>query len=76
MIHKRSTAFGRSVKCFTGGLKPVSRRANLTLCSDVDQDKDKFGLHKSKKEGKDQESIQSNTTPDPGYQWKSDNGHN
>ena len=28
-------------------------------------------LHKSKKEGKDQESIQSSTTPDPGYQWKS-----
>ena len=27
----------------------------------------------SKKEGKDQESIQSNTTPDPGYQWESDN---
>ena len=27
---------------------------------------------KSKKEGKDQESIQSSTTPDPGYQWESD----
>ena len=27
----------------------------------------------SKKEGKDQESILSSTTPDPGYQWKSDN---
>ena len=26
-----------------------------------------------KKEGKDQESIQSRTTPDPGYQWESDN---
>ena len=25
---------------------------------------------KSKKEGKDQESIQSSTTPYPGYQWK------
>ena len=23
--------------------------------------------------GKDQESIQSSTTPDPGYQWESDN---
>ena len=30
-------------------------------------------LNKSKKEGKDQESIQSSTTPDPGYQWESDN---
>ena len=28
----------------------------------------------SKKEGKDQESIQSSTTPDPGYQLESDNG--
>ena len=28
---------------------------------------------KGKKEGKDQESIQSSTTPDPGYQWESDN---
>ena len=27
----------------------------------------------SKKKGKDQESIQSSTTPDPGYQWESDN---
>ena len=27
----------------------------------------------SKKEGKDQESIQSSTTPDPGYKWESDN---
>ena len=27
----------------------------------------------SKKEGKDRESIQSSTTPDPGYQWKSNN---
>ena len=28
---------------------------------------------KSEKEGKDQESIQSSTTPYPGYQWESDN---
>ena len=27
----------------------------------------------SKKEGKDQESMQSSTTPDLGYQWESDN---
>ena len=26
-----------------------------------------------KKEDKDQESIQSSTTPDPGYQWERDN---
>ena len=29
----------------------------------------------SKKEGKDQESIQSSTTPDPGFQWESDNNN-
>ena len=28
-------------------------------------------LIQSKKDGKDQESIQSSTTPDPGYQWES-----
>ena len=38
MTHKRSTALERSVKYFTAGLKLVSRRANLTLNSDVDQD--------------------------------------
>ena len=27
----------------------------------------------SKKEGKEQKSIQSSTTADPGYQWESDN---
>ena len=29
--------------------------------------------NKSKKEGKDQVSIQSSFTTDPGYQWESDN---
>ena len=35
--------------------------------------KPKFAQLQSKKKGKDQASIQSNTTPDPGYQWESDN---
>ena len=30
-------------------------------------------LNESKKEGEGQESIQSSITPDPGYQWESDN---
>ena len=38
MIHKRSTTLDLSVKKFTEGLKLVSRRANLTLSSDVNQD--------------------------------------
>ena len=34
----------------------------------------KMGIRsRSKKEGKDQESIQSSTTPDQGYKWESDN---
>ena len=28
--------------------------------------------YKSKKKGKDQDSIQSSTTPNPGYKWESD----
>ena len=32
-----------------------------------------FCCSQSKKEGKDQESILSSTTLDPGYQWESDN---
>ena len=32
-----------------------------------------FKMINSKKEGKDPESIQSSTTPDPGYQWESGN---
>ena len=33
-----------------------------------------FTRHRqSKKEGKDQELIRSSTTPDPGYQWESEN---
>ena len=30
-----------------------------------------YWLIQSKKDGKDQKSIQSSTTPDPGYQWES-----
>ena len=29
-------------------------------------------MHQSKERCKDQELIQSSTTPDPGYQWESD----
>ena len=29
-------------------------------------------IYQSKNDGKDQELIQSSTTPDPGYQWESD----
>ena len=45
MIHKRSTL---PEKYFTGGLKQGSRRANLTLSSDMDQDTYMFSLHEKK----------------------------
>ena len=35
------------IKYFLEGLNRVSRRANLTLSSDVDQDTLMFGLHKN-----------------------------
>ena len=31
-----------------------------------------MGVHQDKQGYKDQESIQSSTTPDPGYQWESE----
>ena len=37
MIPKSITALELSLKYFTGGLKPVAWRANLTLSSDVYQ---------------------------------------
>ena len=43
---------------FVGFVRPLLKKATLMF----DQ---------SKEEGKDQESIQSSTTPDPGYQWES-----
>ena len=50
-------------------LSPVLMLTHLFLqCRYLQKDSPK-----SKKEGKDQESIQSSTTPDPGYQWESDN---
>ena len=38
MIHKRAPPWNGQKKDFTGGLKSVSRRANLNLSSDEDQD--------------------------------------
>ena len=46
------------------GIKMVSFVTFVTVASLIP--------YQSKKEGKDQESIQSSTTPDPGYQWESD----
>ena len=44
----------------------------LANSEDPDEMPHNADLHQllSKKVGKDQESIQSSTTPDPGYQWE------
>ena len=43
-----------------------------TPCSNAFVYEHYVGHYESKTEGKDQESIQSSTTPDQGYQWESD----
>ena len=47
--------------------------AKINIEKTTDDEIQKKKSQQSKKEGKDQESIQSSTTPDPGYQWESDN---
>ena len=50
---------------YTSFIRPISGYADLVWCN--------FTKHQeSKKEGKGQESIQSSTTPDLGYQRESD----
>ena len=60
----RNPVFGVSDK---PRLKPVS------LATETSKKIRKNACSKSKKEGKDQKSIQSSTTPEPGYQLESDN---
>ena len=55
----RCSGSGMVLDCIDSGCLPSS-----LLCM----------LEKSMKEGKDQESIQSRTTPDLGYQWESLSG--
>ena len=44
----------------------------MSLASDQFGSQVRGWVIESKKRCKDQESIQSSTTPDPGYQWESD----
>ena len=62
----RNTALGSGSFCKSAffSLKyPLRQRSESNNVGDW--------LIQSKKEGKDQESIQSSTTLDPGYQWES-----
>ena len=60
------TALGSGSSCnsaFFSPKHPPPQRFESNNISDL--------LMQSKKDGKDQESIQSSTTPGPGYQWES-----
>ena len=62
----RNTALGSGSFCnsaFFSPKYPLRQRSESNNIGDW--------LIQSKKDGKDQESIQSSTTPDPGYQWES-----
>ena len=68
-------------KWFVGCLslnKHLSCDLKAPLTSDSVSDTPSIGcsIYQSKKEGKDQESIQPSTTPDPGYQWERNVGQN
>ena len=62
----RNTALGSGSFCdsaFFSPKFPLPQRSESNNIGDW--------LIQSKKDGKDQESIQSSTTPDPGYPWES-----
>ena len=62
----RNTALGSGCSCnsaFFSPKHPPPQRSESNNIGDW--------LMQSKENGKDQESIQSSTTPDPGYQWES-----
>ena len=63
----RNTALGSGTFC--NSAFSLSKKYPLFQRSESNNIDD--WLIQSKKGGKDQESIQSSTTPDPGYQWES-----
>ena len=66
LTHSRNTALGSGSFCnsaFFPPKYPLPQRSESNNIGDW--------LIQSKKDVKDQESIQSSTTPDPGYQWES-----
>ena len=65
LTHSRNTTLGSGSFCnsaFFSPKYPLPQRSESNNIGDW--------LIQSKKDGKDQESIQSSTTPDPGYQWE------
>ena len=62
----RNTALGSDSSCNSAFFSPKHPPPQRSETNNIDD-----WLMQSKKDGKDQESIQSSTTPDPGYQWES-----
>ena len=62
----RNTALGSGSFCNSAFFSPKYPLPQRSESINIGE-----GLKQSKKDGKDQESIQSITTPDPGYQWGS-----
>ena len=65
--------------CYCMGCASVGETNPRALASGISSHRDATTYNylliapQLEKEGKDQESRQSSTTPDPGYQWESDN---
>ena len=62
----RNTALGSGSFCISAFFPPKYPLRQRSESKNIGD----WLIH-SKKDGKDQESIQSSTTPDPGYQWES-----
>ena len=66
LTHSRNTALGSGSFCNSAFFSKISTTSTQCESNNIDD-----WLIRCKKDGKDQESIQSSTTPDPGYQWES-----
>ena len=66
LTHSRNTALGSGSFCNSAFFSPKYPLPQRSESNNIDD-----WLIQSKKDGKDQESVQSSTTPDPGYQWES-----
>ena len=62
----RNTALGSGSSCSSAFFPPKHPPPKRSESNNIGD-----WLVQSKKDGQDQESIQSSTTPDPGYQWES-----
>ena len=66
MTPSRNTALGSGSSCNSAFFSPKHPPPHRNESNNIG-----YWLMQSKKDRKDQELIQSSTTPDPGYQWES-----